>query len=287
MNLLHLKNITFSLTKGFVHRYKRSMAGVAQLVRAPGCGPGGRGFETRHSPHSFLFVIFSLGFLFAEQQGSIEIQTGIVSSILTDRISFYAKHKNPQVTIIIDQFCMRSDISKTLLEKLSSNVILCVPSHCVLREDFIEQAQKLNFNLCLSIDYLNEHQWQKIQEIIEKHSWIKGLVIWSVSSDLKLNEFLTKVRDWLSTRSIWIVYANTNNILHNPDIPVGIFMPDGFIRTTDDSSHVAEQANFVVNQAKLKNRGLLLVEPGIHHIDSLINWLQENFEKIQLSNWAK
>jgi hypothetical protein len=25
--------------------------GVAQLVRAPGCGPGGRGFETHHSPH--------------------------------------------------------------------------------------------------------------------------------------------------------------------------------------------------------------------------------------------
>ncbi len=26
------------------------MVGVAQLVRAPGCGPGGRGFEPRHSP---------------------------------------------------------------------------------------------------------------------------------------------------------------------------------------------------------------------------------------------
>ena len=25
--------------------------GVAQLVRAPGCGPGGRGFETPRSPH--------------------------------------------------------------------------------------------------------------------------------------------------------------------------------------------------------------------------------------------
>ena len=24
---------------------------VAQLVRALGCGPGGRGFETHHSPH--------------------------------------------------------------------------------------------------------------------------------------------------------------------------------------------------------------------------------------------
>lgn len=26
------------------------MEGVAQLDRAPGCGPGGRGFESRHSP---------------------------------------------------------------------------------------------------------------------------------------------------------------------------------------------------------------------------------------------
>ena len=29
-----------------------SMVGVAQLVRAPGCGPGGRGFETPRPPHS-------------------------------------------------------------------------------------------------------------------------------------------------------------------------------------------------------------------------------------------
>ena len=26
------------------------MVGVAQLARAPGCGPGGRGFESRLSP---------------------------------------------------------------------------------------------------------------------------------------------------------------------------------------------------------------------------------------------
>tara|TARA_Y100000590_G_scaffold190409_2_gene216723 strand:+ start:38701 stop:38907 length:207 start_codon:yes stop_codon:yes gene_type:complete len=26
------------------------MVGVAQLVRAPGCGPGGRGFKSRPSP---------------------------------------------------------------------------------------------------------------------------------------------------------------------------------------------------------------------------------------------
>jgi hypothetical protein len=28
------------------------MVGVAQLVRAPDCGSGGRGFETRHPPHT-------------------------------------------------------------------------------------------------------------------------------------------------------------------------------------------------------------------------------------------
>ena len=27
------------------------MVGIAQLVRAPGCGPGGRGFEPHYSPH--------------------------------------------------------------------------------------------------------------------------------------------------------------------------------------------------------------------------------------------
>ena len=30
------------------------MVGVAQLVRAAGCGPAGRGFKSRHSPHFFL-----------------------------------------------------------------------------------------------------------------------------------------------------------------------------------------------------------------------------------------
>ena len=28
------------------------MVGVAQLVRAPGCGPGGRGFKSHHSPNT-------------------------------------------------------------------------------------------------------------------------------------------------------------------------------------------------------------------------------------------
>ena len=30
------------------------MVGVAQLVRAPGCGPGGRGFNSHRSPKPFV-----------------------------------------------------------------------------------------------------------------------------------------------------------------------------------------------------------------------------------------
>lgn len=32
------------------------MVGVAQLVRASGCGPEGRGFESHRSPHRKLVV---------------------------------------------------------------------------------------------------------------------------------------------------------------------------------------------------------------------------------------
>src|SRR5262249_24046022 len=35
----------------------RQMVGVAQLVRAPGCGAGGRGFEPHHPPHFVKCVV--------------------------------------------------------------------------------------------------------------------------------------------------------------------------------------------------------------------------------------
>ena len=35
------------------------MVGVAQYGRAPGCGPGGRGFKSLHSPHFLLLTAFA------------------------------------------------------------------------------------------------------------------------------------------------------------------------------------------------------------------------------------
>ena len=288
MNLLLLKNVTFSLTKRFLHRYKRSMAGVAQLVRAPGCGPGGRRFKTGHSPHILLTVFLGAGVMSAEQPQNESVSpAAVVDNVITNQICFHAKHEKPHITIIVDQFCMREDISRNLLSKLSSDVILCVPSHCILQEKIIEDAQKFNFNLSISIDYLNEEQWPKLQEAIAKYPWIKGLVVWSVASDLNLIEFLKKVKEWLNTRGIWMVYANTNNILPNPAMPLGVFMPDGFVKSIDKDTRVTEQADFVLSQAKFKNRGLLLIQPGIQHVPHLIDWLQANIGHIQLDNWSK
>ena len=55
-----------------------NMVGVAQSIRAPGCGPGGRGFESHYSPHfdtklrtelyEFEFIKKSYGFERAENQ---------------------------------------------------------------------------------------------------------------------------------------------------------------------------------------------------------------------------
>ena len=38
--------------------YQAWMVGVAQLVRVPGCGPGGRGFKSLHSPQ-FCIRVFN------------------------------------------------------------------------------------------------------------------------------------------------------------------------------------------------------------------------------------
>ena len=45
---------------------RRNMVGIVQLVRAPDCGSGCRGFESHYPPHkksiNILFILFFMGF---------------------------------------------------------------------------------------------------------------------------------------------------------------------------------------------------------------------------------
>ncbi len=36
------------------------MVDIAQLVSVPGCGPGGRGFESHYSPHNAIALVLEL-----------------------------------------------------------------------------------------------------------------------------------------------------------------------------------------------------------------------------------
>ena len=53
------------------------MVGVAQLVRAPGCGPGGRGFKSHHSPKyiSGYSVVRLTRLLWEQEIGSSNLST--------------------------------------------------------------------------------------------------------------------------------------------------------------------------------------------------------------------
>ena len=54
------------------------MVGIAQLVRAPDCGSGGRGFESHHSPA----VYFRFCELVAQSVEHLTFNQGVASSNL-------------------------------------------------------------------------------------------------------------------------------------------------------------------------------------------------------------
>ena len=287
-------------TNRYLERQRVYMAGVAQVVRALGCGPRGRGFESRHSPHFsylFLFVFFALvacekkeetnaapaAVTVAKDFSNIKIPPSVADKIIIESPR-QAAHKIPHMTIIVDEFMMREDISNELLNKLSANVILCMPSHCVLCNHLLEQAQSFGYTLAISIDYLNTDQWVILQKVIEQYSWVKGVVIWTVDPKLNTSKLLATVEQWLSYRGIWTVYANTNNFLPIKDLPTKVVIPDGFVKLTDNAERIKEQLIFVLEQAKFSNHGVLLVQPGVQHVAPLVEWCQENAQNMQLKN---
>ena len=61
------------------------MVGVAQLVRAPGCGPGGRGFDSHLSPHKKP-ITFVIGFFLVMSYNRHRFNSvGIYTSVFARR----------------------------------------------------------------------------------------------------------------------------------------------------------------------------------------------------------
>ena len=71
------------------------MVGVAQLVRAPDCGSGGRGFETRHPPHISLHGSVAAPLLEGKQIGRIPFE-GMDGCSDFEALSFF-KRKPPAI----------------------------------------------------------------------------------------------------------------------------------------------------------------------------------------------
>ena len=57
---------------------------------------------------------------------------------------------------------------------------------------------------------------------------------------------------------------------------------DGFVKLSDETTCIKNQLNFVLDQAKFSNFGLIVVQPSVQHVAPLIDWLQDNSQNMQL-----
>lgn len=56
------------------------MADIAQLVRAPGCGSGGRGFETHYSPQIKYWYLLPVFYLYLNFTNSFDVSAQTIKT---------------------------------------------------------------------------------------------------------------------------------------------------------------------------------------------------------------
>lgn len=275
------------------------MAGVAQSVRAPGCGSGGRRFNSGHSPH-FLTVAFLLLIIPIVDANSVKPHTNQqllspVESIISEKIPLKKQTEKPTLTIIVDCFGARDDFSKTILSSLPSKTILSIASHMPLNMEHIKKAIEFGFKIAISLDYTTMAQWQILQKTIvqlnaeikkfSEKSAICGVIIWRVAAEEDFANIMHTMKKWLTMNNMWLFYANTNNILPIPNLAPGIIIPDSFVTPTDSAQHMEETANFVLDQAQYNEKGIMLIKPAKQHLQKLSDWLQQHYNEIIIENW--
>lgn len=295
---MYLRHSSFLLTKVAFRIYKGCMAGVAQSVRAPGCGSGGRRFNSGHSPH-FLVLVFLLvaSSIYANTEKSPPIKqlASPVESIISEQIPLKKQATKPTLTIVVDCFGARDDFSKTILSSLPSKTILSIASHMPLNMEQIKKALEFGFKIAISLDYVTMAQWQILQKTIvqlnadikkfSKNGAICGLIIWRVAAEEDFSNIMHIMKQWLTMNNMWLLYANTNNILPTPNLAPGIIIPDGFVIPTDSASHMEEIANFTLDQAQYNQKGIMLIKPAKQHLQKLSDWLQQHYDEIIMENW--
>jgi hypothetical protein len=277
------------------------MAGVAQSVRAPGCGSGGRRFDSGHSPHFLAIVLlfFSCALnandpKIARSEPLIKLPSP-VEIIIPPDISLKPHTKKPSLTLIVDEFSARADWSKIILASLPSKTILSVASHLPFNIECIKNAIDFGFTIAISVDYITKAQWQILQKAIlqlneelkkiDSNACLQGVIVWRVSNEEDFQTIMQTMKNWLTSNNMWLVYANISNILPLQTLPPGVLNANGFVMPTDHSQHVTDTANFVLSQAKYNGKGIMLVKPAKQHFKKLSDWLQTHAEDISLENW--
>ncbi len=291
--------MAFSLTSSLQKSYNNNnMAGIAQLVRAPVCGTGGRRFDPGCSPHIFLkvfltlFLALSINAAKAEKQESVPVkpinwEKQIFSQFINKENFHKQVTEKPALTIIIDGFMAFQNLSHEILKSLPQKIILSIPAHIAINQDLLEIAIKNNYTMALSIDYLTFDQWHKMQASVERYPWVRGVIVWSISQDLETTKILLEMKQWLELRGIWLMYADTMNFIRPDQIPKDIAIPTAFIDYLDEENQSEIQAKYCLQQAKYTGRGIYILKMADQHLKPFKNWFFSNSKQFTLDNWSE
>jgi hypothetical protein len=185
------------------------MAGVAQLVRALGCGSGGRRFETGHSPHFFFSISIALlvyFFICPIIAGDVnQKQTRVAPNSLIDSLTvFEKKHgEHNSLNVVIKDFGMFLDLSKTAISKLSNNVLLAVPWYAPNNNSLMDQAHKNGFSFLLGFDDTLPEA-ENIIKFLRKDKRFVGIFLNTSSDD---QEKYKEIIDFAQKNSLLVVFA--------------------------------------------------------------------------------
>lgn len=162
-------------TPSIITHLDEFMAGVAQLVRAPGCGSGGRRFETGFPPHSLI--------------SDFEVQNGDLVYLIAP--SYFPSEVN------------HSEISEYL-----SKLETCITDHFGLKTHIDPQILSVS---CLP--YANVVAYRK-QQLVEAFN-SDAKIIWCMRGGAGMNQIISTLDDVVLDKPKILIGYSDITCLHN------------------------------------------------------------------------